>query len=73
MGKYQIFVVAAKNKVCVQKSYSGAGGLAKEALGDALTNGWYTGINKENLDGNEMVEEISKEIVRLMTEKGYIA
>ena len=57
----------------VGKSYSGAGGLAKEMVGDKLTDGWFSLVNKENMDGNEAVEEIGKEISRLLEEENLLA
>lgn len=72
-GKYQIMVAVTGTTITISKSYSGAGGLAKEVVGDALTGGWYNGLNKENLDGNEAVEAIGKEISRLLELRGMLA
>lgn len=72
-GKYQIMVAISGTTITISKSYSGVGGLAKESIGDALTGGWYNGLNKENLEGNEAVEEIGKEISRLLEQQGLLA
>lgn len=72
-GKYQIMVAITGTTITISNSYSGVGGFAKEAVGDALTDGWYNGLNKENLDGNAAVEAIGKEISRLLEQKGMLA
>jgi|APHig6443717817_1056837.scaffolds.fasta_scaffold07262_5 flavoprotein len=72
-GKYQVMVAITSTTITISKSYSGVGGLAKELVGDAVTDGWYSGLNKENLDGNEAVEAVGKEIARLLQVKGLLA
>lgn len=46
---------------------------AKIAAMDSVTDGWYQGLNKENLEGNEIVEIIGKEIERLLDAEGLLA
>ncbi|MDD3417035.1 MAG: hypothetical protein PHY47_24080 [Lachnospiraceae bacterium] len=72
-GKYQIMVAISGKIIAVSKSYSGVGGFAKEMVGDALTGGWFNTLNKENIDGNEAVEEIGKEISRLLEQENLLA
>ncbi len=72
-GKYQIMVAISGKTIAVTKSYSGAKGLVKEVAGDSLTGGWFHALNKENLDGNQAVEEIGKEISRLMEKENLLA
>lgn len=72
-GKYQVMLAISGKTITVGKSYSGAGGLAKEMVGDKLTDGWFSLVNKENMDGNEAVEEIGKEISRLLEEENLLA
>lgn len=72
-GKYQIMVAISGKTIAISKSYSGVSGFAKEMAGDALTKGWYGTLNKENMDGNAAVEEIGKEISRLLEEKDLLA
>ena len=72
-GKYQIMVSISGKNVMVSKSYSGVKGFAKEVAGDALTDGWYHGVNKENIDGNEAVEMIGIEISKLLGKQGFLA
>lgn len=72
-GKYQIMVAISGKTITVAKSYSGASGLAKEMIGDKFTDGWFTFMNKENIDGNEAVEEIGKEISRLLEQENLLA
>ena len=72
-GKYQIMVVSSGKLISVSKVYSGVGGFAQEAVGDAMTKGWFKIFNKENLDGNEDVENIGKEISRLLEKADLLA
>lgn len=72
-GKYQIMVGMAGKTLTVSKSYSGVTGFVKIAALDSVTNGLYQGLNKENLDGNEAVEKIGKEISRLLELNGLLA
>ncbi len=72
-GKYQVMVAITSTTITISSSYSGVGGFAKELVGDAVTDGWYSGLNKENLDGNEAVEAVGKEIARLLQAKGLLA
>lgn len=72
-GKYQIMVAVSGKTISVTKSYSGVGGFAKEMVGDSLTGGWFGTLNKENMDGNQAVEAIGKEVSRLLGEEGLLA
>lgn len=72
-GKYRIMVAINGKIICISKSYSGAGGLVKEMVGDSLTKGWFGTLNKENIDGNEAVEVIGKEISRLLERADLLA
>ncbi len=65
-GKYRAMVSISGKTVCVSNVYSGVGGAAKEMIGDSVTNGWFKLLNKENMDGNEAIQEIGKEISRLL-------
>lgn len=71
-GKYQVMVSIAGKKITIAKTYSGAKGLGKEIIGDTLTDGWFSGLNSENISGNQAVEAIGKEIARLLEEKGQL-
>lgn len=72
VDKYQIQIAITGQTITTSKIYSGAGGLLKESVGDALTNGWYNGINKENIDLNKMTRTINEEIARILKEEGLI-
>lgn len=72
-GKYQVMVAISGKTITISKSYANLGGFVKEAALDSVTDGLYHGLNKENLDGNEAVELIGKEIARLLEEKGLLA
>lgn len=71
-GKYQIMVAIGGKTISVSNVYSGVGGMANEMIGDSLTKGWFKIFNKENMDGNENVQEIGKEIRRLLEEANLI-
>ncbi|WP_394925260.1 hypothetical protein [uncultured Robinsoniella sp.] len=71
-GKYQIMVALSGKTVSVVKNFSGAGEFVKSMAKDSVTDGWYSLANKENLDGNEIVELIGKEICRLLDEQGLL-
>lgn len=72
-GKYQIMIALSGKTVSISNIASGAGGLAKEIVGDSLTSGWFGILNKEKQDGNENVQEIGKEVRRLLEEAGLLA
>lgn len=72
-GKYQIMIALSGKTISISNIASGAGGLAKEMVGDSLTSGWFGILNKEKQDGNENVQEIGKEVRRLLDEAGLLA
>lgn len=73
MGKDQVLVSIMGKMVSVQKGYDSTQGVAKDTVDDELTGGWYSGVNKENLDINQVIEAIGKEIARLLEEKDLLA
>ncbi len=72
VNKYYLQVSVSGTTIMIVKAYNGVGGLAKEALGDAVTGGWYDIVNKENIDSNRGTREVGAEISRLLEEKGLL-
>ena len=56
--------------ITISKIYSGAGGLAKEIIGDAFTNGMYDIVNGENIDLNRATREVGEKLKVLLEKKG---
>ena len=54
----------------ISKIYSGAGGLAKEIIGDAFTNGMYDIVNEENIDLNRATREVGEKLKVLLEKRG---
>lgn len=71
-NKYLLQVAITGKTITVSKIYNGVGGLAKEAIGDSVTDGWFSMLNGENVDLNKMTEIITVEISRLLDEKGLL-
>lgn len=72
-GKYQIMVALSGKTISISNIHSGAGGMATEMLVDSVTNDLYGVFNKEKQDGNENVQEIGKEVRRLLEEANLLA
>ena len=72
-GKYQIMVAISGKTIAVSKVNSGVGSFAQEMVGDALTDGWFKILNKENLKSSDDVEVIGKEISRLLEKADLLA
>ena len=72
-GKYQVMVALSGKTITISKIYADMKGMMKESIGDAVTKGMYSAVNQENIDGNVAVEEIGKEISRILQEKGLLA
>lgn len=72
VDKYAVQVSVSGKTITVMKTYSGAGGLAKEIAGDTLTKGWFSMLNKENVEQNQATRTVIAEIKRLFTERGLI-
>ena len=71
-GKYQLMASLSGNTIVLNNNYSGAGGLAKEMIGDSLTGGFFGLFNKERQDGNDIVDEVGAEMSRLFDEAGIL-
>ena len=41
-------------------------------LGDAVTDGWFSALNEENIDLNRATRDIGEEISRLLKEQGLL-
>lgn len=72
-GKYQIMVALSGKTISISNIHSGIGGMAKEMVGDSVTSGLFGVFNKEKQDGNENVQEIGKEVRRLLEEANLLA
>ena len=64
VDKYKIQIAT------ISKIYSGAGGLAKEIIGDAFTNGMYDIVNEENIDLNRATREVGEKLKVLLEKRG---
>ncbi len=69
-GKYKLQVAITGKTITVAKIYNGLGGLASETVGDVVTDGWYTGLNEENLEQNEMTWKVAEVIKTMLQDKG---
>ncbi len=69
-GKYKLQIAITGKTITVSKIYDGLGGMAAEGIGDALTGGWFSSLNQENLEQNEASWEVAAEIKRLLEAKG---
>ena len=72
VDKYLIQVAITGQTITVSKIYNGAAGLAKEAIMDSVTGGWFSAVNGESIDLNRMTEVVTTEISRLLDEKGLL-
>ena len=72
-GKYQIMVSISGRTISISNIHSSVGGMAKEMLADSVTDDLYGVFNKEKQDGNENVQEIGKEVRRLLEEANLLA
>lgn len=72
VDKYLIQVALSGTTITITKIYNGIGGLVKESVGDALTNGWYQGINGENIELNQLTRIIGEEVSRILEGKGLL-
>ncbi len=67
---YKLQVAISGTTITVAKIPNGAAGFAKEAALDVVTDGWFSSVNGENLEQNEMSWKITAEIKRLLENKG---
>lgn len=72
VDKYLLQVSITGKTITVAKINNGIGGFAKEAMLDSVTDGWFSMLNKENVDLNQMTEVVTAEISRLLEEKGLL-
>ena len=70
VDKYIIEFAITSKTITISKIYSGAGGLAKEIIGDAFTNGMYDIVNEENIDLNRATREVGEKLKVLLEKKG---
>ena len=70
VDKYKIQIAITSKTITISKIYSGAGGLAKEIIGDAFTNGMYDIVNEENIDLNRATREVGEKLKVLLEKKG---
>ncbi|NLC03559.1 MAG: hypothetical protein GX787_04675 [Tissierellia bacterium] len=72
-GKYQIMVALSGRTISISNIHSGVSGMAKEMVADAFTDDLYGVFNNEKQDGNANVQEIGKEVRRLLEEANLLA
>lgn len=72
VNKYLIQIAVTGNTITISKIYNGVGGLTKDMLGDAVTDGWFSALNEENIDLNRATRDIGEEISRLLKEQGLL-
>ena len=70
VDKYKIQIAITSKTITISKIYSGAGGLAKEIIGDAFTNGMYDIVNEENIDLNRATREVGEKLKVLLEKRG---
>ena len=68
--KYKSDIAITSKTITISKIYSGAGGLAKEIIGDAFTNGMYDIVNEENIDLNRATREVGEKLKVLLEKRG---
>ncbi len=72
VDKYLIQVSLTGTTITIAKIYNGLGGLVKESAGDLFTNGWYQGINGENIELNQLTRIIGQELSSILEAKGLL-
>ena len=70
VDKYKIQIAITSKTITISKIYSGAGGLAKEMIGDVFTDGMYDIVNKENIDLNRATREVGEKLKVLLEKRG---
>lgn len=70
VNKYKVQIAVTSKTITIQKIYSGVGGLLKETVGDAVSNGMYSAVNGENIDLNRATREVGEKITALLQAKG---
>ena len=70
VDKYKIQIAITSKTITISKIYSGAGGLAKEIIGDTFTNGMYDIVNEENIDLNRATREVGEKLKVLLEKRG---
>lgn len=71
--KYRIQIAITGKSVQATKTYAGAGGFAKEMAGDALTKGWFSAANSENISTNRMTVTVIDIVSEALKAKGLLA
>jgi len=72
VDKYMVQVAITSKTITITRVYANAGGIAKEMVGNVLTDGFYDVANKENIDLNRATREVGEVITKLLTEAGYM-
>ncbi len=72
VDKYLVQVAITGKTITITRVYSGVGGFAKEAVGNAFTDGLYDIVNKENVDLNRATREVGETLSGLLKEKGLL-
>lgn len=72
IDKYLLQVAISGQTITVSKIYNGVGGLAKEAIMDSVTGGWFSTVNGESIDLNRMTETVTEEISCLLDQQGLL-
>ncbi|MBF4692229.1 hypothetical protein [Fusibacter ferrireducens] len=72
VDKYLVQVAVTGTTITITRVYSGVEGFAKEAMGNALTDGMYDVLNKENIDLNRATREVGEVLSGLLGEKGLL-
>lgn len=72
VDKYLVQVAITGKTITITRVYSGVEGFTKEAVGNALTDGMYDVLNKENIDLNRATREVGETISGLLKEKDLL-
>lgn len=72
VDKYRVQVAVTGTTITITKVYSSVSGLVKETAGDIASDGFYSVVNKENIDLNRATREIGATLSELLKEKGLL-
>lgn len=72
VDKYLIQIAITGKTITISNIFHGIGGAVKELAGDAITDGWYSTLNEENIDLNRATREVGTEISCLLEAQGLL-
>lgn len=72
VDKYLVQVAITGTTITITKIYNGVSGMMKETAGDIMSDGFYSAVNKENIDLNRATREIGATLSELLQAKGLL-